>query len=110
MASILVVCSGNICRSPIAEGLLRRALERRLGAAAPSVSSAGTIAIDGGPPSEGSIVAAAERGVDIAAHVATALTDAAIRTADLCLCMAGEHRDEIAGRVPEAAARAFTLK
>ena len=49
MAGILVVCSGNICRSPIAEGLLRRALERRLDRAAPPVGSAGTIAVDGAP-------------------------------------------------------------
>jgi protein-tyrosine phosphatase len=49
MAAILVVCSGNICRSPMAEGFLRRALERRLDVAAPAVGSAGTIAIDGAP-------------------------------------------------------------
>src|SRR5262245_18025106 len=110
MASILVVCSGNICRSPIAEGLLRRALHRRFGDAAPSVSSAGTIAFDGSPPSEGSVTAAAERGVDIAAHQGTELTDVAIEEAALCVCMAAEHRDEIAHRVAAAADRAFTLK
>jgi len=110
MAPILVVCSGNICRSPIAEGLLRRALDRRFGQAAPSVSSAGTIAFDGNLPSPGSVTAAAERGVDIASHRGTALTDDAIHGADLCLCMAAEHRDEIALRVPSAADRAFTLK
>jgi protein-tyrosine phosphatase len=110
MGSILVVCSGNICRSPIAEGLLRRALDRRVGRDAPSVSSAGTIAIDGGAVSEGSVIAARERGVDIAAHRARALTPPLIGEADLCLCMAGEHRDEIAALVPAAADRAFTLK
>jgi protein-tyrosine phosphatase len=110
MTSILVVCSGNICRSPIAEGLLRRALDRRFGDAAPSVSSAGTIAFDGSAPSEGSVTAAAERGVDIAAHQGTELTDALIHGSALCVCMAGEHRDEIAHRVPAAGDRAFTLK
>jgi protein-tyrosine phosphatase len=110
MGSILVVCSGNICRSPIAEGLLRRALERRFGPDAPSVSSAGTIAIDGGAASEGSIVAMRELGVDIEAHRARRLTVGAISEADLDLCMAGEHREEIDDLVPEAADRAFTLK
>jgi low molecular weight protein-tyrosine phosphatase len=110
MASILVVCSGNICRSPVAEGLLRRALERRLGQDAPSVSSAGTIAIDGAAASDGSVVAARELGIDISAHRARLLTADLIAEADLCLCMAGEHRDEIAGLVPHAADRAFTLK
>jgi protein-tyrosine phosphatase len=110
MASILVVCSGNICRSPVAEGLLRRAVDRRLGVRAPSVASAGTIAVEGAPASHGSIVAAAELGVDIDAHRARHLTDAMIARADLCVCMAGEHRDEIVARVPAVADRTFTLK
>jgi low molecular weight protein-tyrosine phosphatase len=110
MGSILVVCSGNICRSPVAEGLLRRALERRFGSDAPSVSSAGTIAMDGGAASEGSVVAARELGVDIEEHRARHLTVGLIREADLDLCMAGEHREEIADLAPDAAARAFTLK
>lgn len=110
MGSILVVCSGNICRSPVAEGLLRRALARRVGADAVRVSSAGTIAVDGAQASEGSVIAARERGVDIEVHRARRLTPGLIRDADLCLCMAQEHREEIAGLVPEAAERAFTLK
>ena len=110
MGSILVVCSGNICRSPVAEGLLRRALERRFGDRAPRVTSAGTIAIDGNAPSAGSVIAAAERGVDIGNHRARFLTPALIAEADLSLCMAGEHREEIARLAPEAADRAFTLK
>ena len=110
MGSILVVCSGNICRSPVAEGLLRRALHRRFGERAPTVSSAGTIAMDGNAISDGSVLAAGERGVDIARHRARLLTAPLISGADLCLCMAAEHRDEIAELVPEAADRAFTLK
>jgi protein-tyrosine phosphatase len=110
MTSILVVCSGNICRSPIAEGLLRRALERRLGAAAPSVSSAGTIGFVGNPATPEAVAAAAERGVDISAHLARRLTDAMIEQADLLVCMAAEHREEIDERVPDAADRTFTLK
>jgi protein-tyrosine phosphatase len=110
MASILVVCSGNICRSPIAEGLLRRAIGRRLGDDAPVVSSAGTIAMDGAPASEGSVIASAELGVDIRAHSARHLTDALIEEADLCLCMAGEHRDEIVDRIPPRVDHTFTLK
>jgi protein-tyrosine phosphatase len=110
MGSILVVCSGNICRSPVAEGLLRRALDRRFGERAPTVSSAGTIAMDGNAVSGGSVLAAGERGVDIATHRARLLTASLISGADLCLCMAAEHRDEIVDLVPEAADRAFTLK
>ena len=43
MARVLVVCTGNVCRSPIAEGLLRAAFAERLGDGAPEVSSAGTM-------------------------------------------------------------------
>jgi protein-tyrosine phosphatase len=109
MASILVVCTGNICRSPMAEGLLRRALERRIGTAAPEVSSAGTIAADGGPATDASVAAARELGIDIAGHRARRLS-APLADADLVLCMAAEHRDAIAALAPSAADRTFTLK
>jgi low molecular weight protein-tyrosine phosphatase len=110
MASILVVCSGNICRSPIAEGLLRRALERRLDGDAPAVGSAGTIAVDGAPAMPDSIEAARERGVDIGSHAARRLTPPLIDGADLIVGMAAEHREAVARLVPGASARAFTLK
>ena len=110
MAAILIVCSGNICRSPIAEGLLRRALERRLGGTAPVVGSAGTIAIDGAPAMPESIEAARERGVDIRTHTARPLTPELIDDADLVVTMAAEHRDEVRRLVPGAVPRTFTLK
>jgi protein-tyrosine phosphatase len=110
MAAILVVCSGNICRSPMAEGLLRRALDRRLDGAAPEVGSAGTIAIDGAPPMPESIEAARERGVDIRAHAARRLTAQLIDDADLVVAMAAAHRDAVARLVSGALPRTFTLK
>ena len=110
MASILVVCSGNICRSPVAEGLLRRGVQRRFGAEAPEVSSAGTIGLEGSSATQESVQAAGERGVDISTHVARRLTDAMVQRADLVVCMAAEHRAEIEQRVPAAIDRTFTLK
>jgi protein-tyrosine phosphatase len=110
MAAILVVCSGNICRSPIEEGLLRRALERRLDGAAPTVRSAGTIATDGAPPMPESVEAARERGVDIRTHAARRLTRDLIGSADVIVGMAAEHREAVGRLVPAAASRTFTLK
>jgi low molecular weight protein-tyrosine phosphatase len=110
MASILVVCSGNICRSPIAEGLLRRAIHRRSDVDVPAISSAGTIAMEGTPATREAVAAARERGVDISRHIAHRLTDPMIVGADLLVCMAAEHREEIDERVPGARDRTFTLK
>ena len=107
MTSILVICTGNICRSPISEGLLRDALERRFGAVAPGVSSAGTSGLEGSGAMPESVQAASELGVDIAGHVARRLTTAMASEADLLLCMARDHRDTFG---PPLDASAFTLK
>ncbi|MGZ5296494.1 MAG: arsenate reductase/protein-tyrosine-phosphatase family protein [Actinomycetota bacterium] len=105
MTSILVVCTGNICRSPIAEGLLRDALQRRF-ERAPRVSSAGTSGLEGSSAEPRSVQAAAELGIDIGGHVARRLTAAMVDGSDLLLCMASEHRDSF----DAASDRAFTLK
>jgi len=110
MTSILVVCTGNICRSPIAEGILRDELQRRLGDDAPRVISAGIAGWDDAPATPEAVEAARERGTDISGHVARRLTRGDIERADLILCMAGEHRDEAIHSVPRASAKTFTLK
>lgn len=110
MASMLVVCTGNVCRSPMAEGFLRSALRRRFGDDAPLVASAGTAGWEGSPAMDESVRAAAEREVDISGHVARRLLKEHVAAADLVVCMAGEHRDAIVRSVPEAAVKTFTLK
>ncbi len=110
MASILVVCTGNVCRSPIAEGVLRAALEARLGERAPLVASAGTAGWEGSGAMPESVAAAEELGVDISGHTARRLRPEHVRAADLVLGMAAEHRDEVVDAMPEAAGRTFTLK
>lgn len=110
MASILVVCTGNVCRSPVAEGLLRRGLGERFGDDAPDVASAGTAAWEGSGAMPESVQASAERGVDIGAHVARLLSPELVAQADLLVGMAAGHRDAVGDLVPEAAARSFTLK
>jgi protein-tyrosine phosphatase len=110
MAQVLLVCTGNICHSPMAEALLRSALQRRLGAAAPAVASAGTIARDGAPAMPDAVEAAAELGVDVSSHSARRLRPEDIRDADLIVGMAAEHLEEVQALVLEAESRTFTLK
>jgi protein-tyrosine phosphatase len=110
MAQVLLVCTGNICRSPMAEGMLRSALERRLGDGAPRVASAGVIARDGAPATPEAVEAAADLGVDISGHSARRLRPEHVRAAGLIVGMAAEHREEIVALVPQAEARTFTLK
>jgi protein-tyrosine phosphatase len=110
MTAILVVCTGNVCRSPIAEGLLRVALEARLGAEAPRVASAGTMGWTCSAADPGSVAAAAGRGVDISSHRARELEPAQIARSGLILGMATEHTRAVVTEVPEARSRSFTLK
>jgi protein-tyrosine-phosphatase len=109
MTTILVICTGNICRSPIAEGLLREALQRRFEEAAPVVSSAGTSGWERSGAMPESVQAAAELGIDIGGHVARRLTPTMADGSDLLLCMASEHRDRLASG-SDRDDRAFTLK
>ena len=110
MPSILVICTGNICRSPMAEGFLRTALRRRFGDRAPTVASAGTTGWEGSGAMPESVEAAEERGVDISGHVARRLTRGDVFDADVVVAMAAEHRDAVSRAMPEAADRTFTLK
>ncbi len=110
MASILVICTGNVCRSPIAEGVLRAALDTRLHDEAPLVASTGTAGWEGSGAMPESVAAAAEHGVDISGHSARRLRLEHVRASDLVLAMATEHREEVVRVEPEAAVRTFTLK
>jgi protein-tyrosine phosphatase len=110
MSGILVVCTGNVCRSPMAEGFLRAALDERLGRDAPPVTSAGTAGWAGSGAMQESVVAARERGVDISSHVAREIRSHMIEDADLVLCMAADHRESIVWAAPGLAAKTFTIK
>jgi len=108
--SILVVCTGNICRSPLAEGFLRQLLESRFAGDGPVVSSAGTAGWDGSPAHPETVQAARQRDIDLSVHVARRLLRPQLEVADLVLGMAGEHRSASARLSPRTAGRTFTLK
>ena len=91
---ILLVCTGNICRSPLAEALLKRDLAAR-GLEEIEVGSAGTGAWDGAPASEGAYLVGLERGLDLSGHRARLLTRELVEGADLVFTMARHHRARV---------------
>lgn len=87
---LLFVCTGNTCRSPLAEAIARREAIGR-GREDVDVSSAGTSAWDGAPASDGSLLVALERQLDLGGHAARLLTPALVAEADLILTMGPHH-------------------
>ena len=104
MSEILFVCTGNICRSPMAEGLLK-AMQSDF-----SVSSAGVSSMEGWNAMPEAIDVMREHGVDISDHSARQVTEEMVRDADLVLGMTRRHREILKHTFPEAEGKIFTLK
>ncbi|MDZ7790356.1 MAG: low molecular weight phosphotyrosine protein phosphatase [Xanthomonadales bacterium] len=94
MAHILVVCTANICRSPVAEALLRERLHRA-GLRKWTVSSGGTWAVGPYRAAEASVALMAECGLDISSHRAKPVQRSCVDSADLVLCLSASHVDEL---------------
>jgi len=113
---ILFVCTGNTCRSPMAESLCRRMLAERLGWPADEleergviVLSAGIAALDGGRPAGEAVQAMAALGLDISRHETQPLDDTLVRQADVIFTMTQSHRQGIVGQWPVAQERTWLL-
>jgi protein-tyrosine-phosphatase len=99
--NVLFVCTGNICRSPLAEALLQREVTAR-GLDGVRVSSAGTGAWDGAPASEGAYLVGLEHDLDLSAHRARLLTRDMVHQANRIFTMARHHRARVQELDPEA--------
>ena len=105
---ILVVCTGNLCRSPLVVALLRRDLATE-GLDA-DVSSAGLAAPLGARPDRRLRRVAGELGVDVDEHRSQPVSPADLREADLILTMTSEQSDDVLALDPSAASRVATLR
>jgi protein-tyrosine phosphatase len=101
---VLIVCTGNICRSPVAE----RLLEGRLGSDV-SIGSAGTRAMVGSPIAPPMVRLLESVGADAGHFAARQLNERLIRDADLVFALSREHRADIVDLWPAAVRRTFTL-
>ncbi|KAI5912980.1 low molecular weight protein-tyrosine-phosphatase [Thauera sp. 2A1] len=104
---ILVLCTGNICRSPLAEELLRMRLASN--GKKSEVRSAGTGALIGHPADDTAQAVASEHGVDLSRHRAQQFNTELSRWADLILVMAKHHLDDAFALDPTARGKSFLI-
>jgi protein-tyrosine phosphatase len=92
--NILLLCTGNICRSPMAEGLLREFLPTH------QIFSAGVQALEGAPPDNLAVALMKQSGIDISEHRARSLAGWMMQEADLVLTMDNAQKQIVLQRYP----------
>jgi protein-tyrosine phosphatase len=114
--TVLLVCSGNTCRSPMAEGIAKQMLAEQRGIAVEDletsglrVTSAGILAAGGMPANEEAVAAMAKQGIDLTSHRSRPLTLELIHEADVIYCMTEAQRGAVLGLSPAAGEKTFTL-
>lgn len=115
--TVLFVCSGNTCRSPMAAAIARHQLATKLGvaddkieeSAGVTVMSAGSFAMPGARATPQGVDALREKGIDLSKHRSRPLSVELIHQADAIYTMTRGHRAAVLGLVPSAAEKVFTL-
>ncbi|MHB8155845.1 MAG: low molecular weight protein arginine phosphatase [Desulfocucumaceae bacterium] len=105
---VLFVCTGNTCRSSMAQAITMRRLKQK-GVFSVKVFSAGTYTVSGLPASGRAIIAMKESGLDLEQHRSKVLDREMVKEADLVITMTGSHSRSVLGMCPEAVGKVFTL-
>ncbi|MEJ2076511.1 MAG: hypothetical protein P8020_13635 [Acidobacteriota bacterium] len=105
---VLFICSGNICRSPMALVLGAEVLAER-GIPIDWLDSAGTLGIEGQPAASPAVEAVGKLGLDLNQHLSKGISDALAKQADFIVAMAPEHVREVRLRYPDALPKAVKL-
>jgi protein-tyrosine phosphatase len=108
MPLILIICTANICRSPVGEALLREKLTA-LGHHDWVVASAGTWAQDGRRAADFSQQLMGQRGLDIRSHRSRTITEKMLAEADLVLCMEAGHAEALRAEFPSQAHKVYMI-
>lgn len=104
--NVLIVCTGNTCRSPMGEGILKSMIKNGDNI---NVLSAGVFAADGERASKNAVIALSDMNIDISGHVSHSVNSDVVDEADLILTMTNSHKSALLTMYPEAQGKTYTV-